>query len=384
MRASTFNFFSQLGCNIHFENLDEFLVEFGQLSTDNIVFRLQRYLLSQQGKGKFNVILAWDFFNYLPPEALKTLLEILEPYCEENCLLHILSYTAKNIPSQPQHFAIKDQYQIALSEAEVLPRRLANIDTMRLLKHSPGYSLQESLMSKDGMQAGITEYLLRFTQGKAVNTKRAYSKMDLHSQQSGGSEQRKSSPEPTLLHRSPGLAALQGEKHLRVLDLGPTNHHNASIFAQQYHEVYSENVLSHLFARKQNNNQDGTEFGLSFLNFELSLRFDHIFFWDILNFLDARQLNELLVRLRPFIHPGSAMFVFLYTQRSAPGSARMFKIMQGSQLALADSGLKAQPFQPHSAIEFTKCLPGLRIAKTWLFQAGMQPGINEYLLHLDS
>ncbi len=380
MRASTFNFFSSLKTNIHFENLNEFLEEHGSLSTDNLVFQLKQFLLSQHGREKFNAILAWDFFNYLPPEGLKTILEILQPFCTENAILHLLSYTSKNIPREPRTFSIKDQYFIEFNNTDTQARRLPAVDTAKLLKNTPNFVMQQSFMNKEGMQSGITEYMLRFSKNTSFNVKRAVSKVELSETLSSGNH--------LPLHTSPALAyAFDFSERFpekceapTLLDLGPTNHHNESVLAKRYNEVYTENILSLLQNRQQQKqSNDGTEFGLGLFNFDLALRFDQVFLWDIVNFLDARQLNELLVRLRPFIHQQSLLFAILYSTSSAPEHSQLYKLQLENKLAISPTNLRVKSFNPHSAIEFTKCLPGLSVEKTWLFQEGMKPGLSEYV-----
>lgn len=373
MRASTFNFFSSLKCNIHFENLDTFLEEFGNLSPSNLIFRLQRFLLSHQGREKFSVILAWDFFNYLPPESLKVVLEILKPWCAEDSFLHILSYTTRTIPTKPRSFTIRDQYYIEFEESILAERKMPPVATSKLLKNTPDYLMQESLVNMEGMQPGIAETILRYSPGKTNIRKRALSKTEM--------QDRSETNARLPLHFSPSMELIQNSENKTLLDLGPTNHHNASWFANRYREVYNENVLSILQTRVQQQIQgDGTEFGLSLFNFDLTLRFDLVFFWDILSFIDARQMNELLVRLRPFVHSETLFIAYLYSTTSAPACARLFKLQSETQLAVGNSGIKALGFKPHSAIEFTKCLPGMRVKRTFLFQPGMLPGLSEYVL----
>lgn len=376
MRASNFNFFSDIKCNIHFENLDEFLEEFGNLSTPNLIFRLERYLLSQHGKEKFNAILAWDLFNYLPPEGLKSVLELLHPYCAENSLLHLLSYTTRDIPLQPRAYHIQDRYYLELGAADIEARRLPAVDTSRLIKNTPGYVIQETLSNKEGMQNGIVEYVLRYQPGKIDNKKRALANIEL---------QETLRPEQiSIKHRSPALAYTGSNRNNILLDLGPENRHNASRFSSSFREVYAENITALLQTRiTHNKREDGTEFGSGIFNFALNLRFDLVHCWDTFNFLDARQLNELLVRLRPFLHAKTRLIVYLYTSSNAPPGPRTFKILDTEELAIAESVSKSLSFNPHSAIEFAKCLPGLRVEKTFFLQTGMLPGLSEYIFGFD-
>lgn len=371
MRASNFNFFSALKCNIHFENLDEFLFEFGKLSIENLLFRLKSYLLDQHGRRKFNIVLAWDIFNYLPPEALRAVLESLAPYCEQDALLHMLAYTNRNIPDGPQVINIKDQYFLQIEMVSPQPRRLPHLDTSKLLKNSPGYVLQETLSNKDGMQNGITEYLLRYLPTNP-NKKRAISKTEMtaDSVMEIGS----------VIHVSPAMQYLKSKKPGLVLDLGQKNIQNGAFFGSTVKDIYNEDISSLLESRLLRGEPgDGTEFGSGLFNFDLRLRFDLVLLWDIPNFLDAKQLNELLVRLRPFLHADTQVLTFLYSRASAAKAPRRFTLLENG-IALNESKYNRLSYQPHSAIEFTKCLPGLKVDKTFILQPGMLAGIGEYLM----
>ncbi len=376
MRADNFNFFSQLKCNIHVENLNDFVTSDAYQNDNELTNQLKKYLISQIGKQKFDLILAWDLFNYLPIESLKAFLEFMQPHCAENCMLHLLSYTQKNIPVSPRGFKIIDQYFIELDEPESTIRQKPTIATYNLLKHAPGYVMQESLLNKEGMHPGLAEYLLRFSPQTNRLTKKAVLK----------TEQEDINLSKGLpIHRSPSFKYIVPNAEKTLLDLGPTNHHNTSWFAKRFKSVYSENIIMALRSRAQANVLDPhPSLGASTLNFEQNTQFDYILLWDTLNYLSNVQMSELLHRLQPFMHNQTVLMAYLYSISSAPKAPRLFKICPQSHMAVADSGLKPMEVYPHNAIEFSKALPGLKVTQSALFKEGMLPGITEYVFSYQS
>lgn len=170
MRGPTFDFFNRPNCKMHFENLDAFIEEFGKLSTDNLIFRLQRYLLTHKSEEKFNIVLAWDLLNYLPLDGVSALMELIARHCMPDAILHVLMYTKKQIPPKPRNCCIKDKNHVELDEEMACSnRKLPQVDTTSFVKHCPGYVLQDAVANQAGMEKGVIEYLLRYTSANALN-----------------------------------------------------------------------------------------------------------------------------------------------------------------------------------------------------------------------
>ncbi|WP_317929420.1 hypothetical protein [Halioxenophilus sp. WMMB6] len=373
MRPSTFNFFSDLKCNIHFEDINSFIADAQQLHAELQLESLKEYLQSQVGKQKFDAILAWDLFNYLTPDAIKTLLAMMQPYCTPNCLLQVFHYTQKLIPARPRAFKIVDQYFMELGESDLADRQTPQLATYQLLKHIPGYVVQEGLANKEGMAPGIAEYLLKYSPDQNHLLKRAVAKTEfLESMAVSG----------LPLHTSPSMASIQLDQRATLLDLGPSNHHNAGWLSKYFREVYSENIVMSL--QQASTDSTGTEpaqLGRSALNFANQVRFDYVLLWDTLNFLNRAQIESIFSRLLPHLHTNTLIFAYLYLPTKVPAAPCIYKISNPQQVAIAHSGMKPMAFHQHNAIEFARMSPSLSVKQTFLLKPGMASGLTEYLFH---
>ena len=105
---------------------------------------------------RFDVVLAWDLFDYLQRKELATFAEQLRTYTNRGALIFALISYHKTIPAQPYRFRIKDEQHLIYERrtgAERPSPRLAPAEVTNLLK---GFRVDRSFLLKHGIQ----EYLL--------------------------------------------------------------------------------------------------------------------------------------------------------------------------------------------------------------------------------
>jgi SAM-dependent methyltransferase len=155
--GSNVEFLSQYGCKLFIEDLyaalssrtsggegdlagPDFFAEFLPLPEDT----------------RFDVILAWDLFNYLHRKELVTFSEQLRRYSHKGTLLLALISYHKTIPAQPYRFKIKDEESLVYERRTATERpspRITPAEVTGLLK---GFRVDRSFLLKHGIQ----EYLL--------------------------------------------------------------------------------------------------------------------------------------------------------------------------------------------------------------------------------
>lgn len=152
--GSNVEFLSQFGCKLFIEDL------YAALSsrTDGDVTGPSFFaeLLSVPDDTRFDVILAWDLFDYLQRKELAVFAEKLRHYTDRGALLFALISYHKTIPAQPYRFRIKDEQHLIYERrtgAERPSPRLAPAEVTNLLK---GFRVDRSFLLKHGIQ----EYLL--------------------------------------------------------------------------------------------------------------------------------------------------------------------------------------------------------------------------------
>jgi len=107
---------------------------------------------------RFDLILAWDLFDYLEPEHIDALCERLSPHLARDCLLFCLVSNQAEIPAEPRRYRILTEGRLAYE-----PRGPARIpgpqhSAMALKARLPDFSLERSFLLRNGMQ----EYLFLY------------------------------------------------------------------------------------------------------------------------------------------------------------------------------------------------------------------------------
>jgi len=117
------DFFSQFSCKIYIEDLYHTLSSFDFFSPeDGFTYKaVFEYLLPYTQNTRFDIIMAWDIFNYLERDEFQSLISHLGKFCHKGTLLFSLISTRKHIPEKPTTFRILDQESLQYhTESSVL------------------------------------------------------------------------------------------------------------------------------------------------------------------------------------------------------------------------------------------------------------------------
>ena len=136
--GSNVKFLSQYGCKLFIEDLYAALAsrtsgEEGDLAGSEFFADF----LSLPEDTRFDVILAWDLFNYLHRKELATFSEQLRRFSHKGTLLLALISYHKQIPTQPYRFKIKDEQTLVYERRTASERpspRIAPAEVTGLLK----------------------------------------------------------------------------------------------------------------------------------------------------------------------------------------------------------------------------------------------------------
>jgi methyltransferase family protein len=155
--GSNVEFLSQYGCKLFIEDLYAALsartpADGGDLASSSFFGEF----LSVPEDTRFDVVLAWDLFDYLQRKELAAFAEQLRNYTNRGALIFALISYHKTIPAQPYRFRIKDDQHLIYERRTGVERpspRLAPAEVTNLLK---GFRVDRSFLLKHGIQ----EYLL--------------------------------------------------------------------------------------------------------------------------------------------------------------------------------------------------------------------------------
>lgn len=155
--GSNVEFLSQFGCKLFIEDLYSALSSRITGGEDDLAGPgFFADFLNLPEDTRFDVILAWDRFNYLQRKELANFSEQLRRYSRPGTLIFALISYHKTMPAQPYRFKIKDEQHLVYDRQTPSDRpspRYAPAEITSLLK---GFRVDRSFL----LQHGIQEYLL--------------------------------------------------------------------------------------------------------------------------------------------------------------------------------------------------------------------------------
>ncbi len=205
-------------------------------------------------------------------------------------------------------------------------------------------------------------------------------------------------PEIATLALDTALSLLPRHRPPRVLDLGPASGPNVSFFSQfgcqleiidlfaalSDHRARGTAVplggsrigaaVSELLERSEAGHQSG---GDRIVDESASVPrgYDLILAWDLLDYLEEREITELFRVLRPQRQVGTRMLALVSYRGPIPSRPRRFRVLDRTHLVIDDSAPSDRPSPVHKEPRLLKLMPGFVVESCYL----MRHGIQEYL-----
>lgn len=115
-------------------------------------------ILSLPRNGRYNVILAWDLFNYMEIEAVSSLVRYLGRYCRPEALLFALIFDRKEMPENITVYKVVDESHLAYEYAGSGMRPCLRHQPRALSEAMSDFRTFESFRLRNGMM----EYVYAF------------------------------------------------------------------------------------------------------------------------------------------------------------------------------------------------------------------------------
>ncbi len=119
---------------------------------------IYQYLLPFKTGTRFDIILAWDLFNYLEELEFRELMAHLARFCRQDTLLLAFISTRKSIPERPAKYSILDAETITSQKLSDIIRPCPQYQEPQLTKLMPEYQVLNSFLLRNGFK----EYLFGF------------------------------------------------------------------------------------------------------------------------------------------------------------------------------------------------------------------------------
>ncbi len=116
------------------------------------------HLLSLPEGSSYNVILAWDLFNYMEISAVSSLIRYLHGYCKPDALLFALIFDQKQMPEKITVYRVVDESHLAYEYSGTEMQPCLRHQPRALIGAMSNFSPFESYRLKNGMVEYVYAY----------------------------------------------------------------------------------------------------------------------------------------------------------------------------------------------------------------------------------
>ena len=150
--------FQPLACRLRLLEFPELRQQLAKAKDPQDFQSLLQRQLPRDEENPCNLILCWDYLNYLPRGPISLLMDEISKHAQPGAWVHMLiAYSAPQMPSQPCHFTPQGQDSVLVTsqgeETRDAPRYAPN-DLMRCM---PRYKIDKAMLLRNGYQ----EYILQ-------------------------------------------------------------------------------------------------------------------------------------------------------------------------------------------------------------------------------
>jgi len=184
-------------------------------------------------------------------------------------------------------------------------------------------------------------------------------------------------------HRSLALKSLCDRLHSNqnysILDLGCASSENLSFFSQFSKKIHIGDLYRTLASFDYLSPEDGISLDVVFrylLPFDRGAKFDLLFGWDLVNYLDPKQVEHLLRHLARHSRKGALLFLMISTKKKMPEEPRDYRVVDPQTLSYRNSSRIMSRSPRYQETDLRKMSGDFRVANSFL----LRNGIKEYLL----
>ena len=371
--------FLGLKCRYFVEDMNDYIYDLNQDSSDPLN-KLDKFWLSKPNDTKFDYILCWDLFNFLPLDVIGHLMSLLKPYMKSGTVLHTIRYIGTAAPNLPKRFKRIGDYNFAIEEdheseqGHISPQ---SHTTIMLLRTMPEFSLFDTALNKKGMMTDVAEYLLEYDSiGGDRKIKRRLTSSDVASYFTQNEDAKR--------------LQLKGISHLfesndqtfyeNILEVGNKNGRSSSETENRCKNLFVEDVYSSLTWQSKILGANSNNVSKQLLNFPTQQKFDLVLLWDILNFCTIEQIEKIGKLLSLHLLPGAKLHTLIHKSSLIPQTPGSFDV--NKDLTTSLSGELTGDRQKHfrSITELMRYLPQYKLCFHHLGDKTNQHNYQDFIL----
>lgn len=156
--SSNVRFFSRYPCHLHIADLFSTLVDEAPESLEDPEADFKRLLAEALELGRnesFDLVFAWDLFDYLRLEQIRALATLLAPHCRASTVLFALVSYHKQIPARPGAYEIASRETLRYAPNGIAVRASPQHKEPDLQRALEGFEVEQSFLLRHGQH----EYL---------------------------------------------------------------------------------------------------------------------------------------------------------------------------------------------------------------------------------
>lgn len=159
--------FNDMQCRVDIVNFPQALASLKQASSaEDLIDRIGQ-AMPHDPAHRPNVVLCWDFLNYLPRNVISVVMDQVALLCAPEAQVHaLMAYTSTEMPAQPCRYtpAGRDAVQIRPKPEQM--RESPRMAPKELERCLPRYAIDRVMMLRNGFQ----EYILRVAEREPIST----------------------------------------------------------------------------------------------------------------------------------------------------------------------------------------------------------------------
>lgn len=190
-----------------------------------------------------------------------------------------------------------------------------------------------------------------------------------------------------LTFRSPSLGFvcqhLSADRKYAVLDLGVPNGSSVDFFARVPCTLYVEDLFDSLLSLPHPDEEEGhSALDLRVdrcLAHSIDVRFDMVFAWDLVNYMQVDLVHSLMKRLSRSCRSGTLLYMMISTAPMIPDRPAKIAIIDHEHVRYDAAGPANKHNPRYTPLKLERMMPGFRLLHSFLLGASLQ----EYLFSFD-
>lgn len=374
--GSTSDAFLNLKCECYFEDLGEYIQMLAEDSSCALE-KLEAFLVPKPESVQFDFLLTWDLFNYLDMEIIAHLMKLLDGHLKPGTVLHTMQYIGTTQPAKPRSYRLLANHQFEAidsgQETRVPARGHLIVD---LLKNMDHFNLSNTMMNQQGMEKDVIEYLLEYDRPQEETRLSHTTKAPLVAY----FKEPATYTSVLLPQLSKTLFSARLNRELSVFSFEKMGGEEQAFLKRFANSVYTEDIYASITWNKSIAVGGHSSVSNHLLKFSPQVKLDLVLLWDLFNYCDPDQVQQILAQLIPRLAPNARLHLLLFNHNRVAERPARFHINEDLSVDVIGKVKGQTPSRITSTGQLTKLMPEFRMQGHFYGWFEEQVSFHEFVL----